>query len=120
MISDKVEVDAIHNMGAAEVGIQLEGALKLARGGSPVPVDCVRVREYCMHFRLAVVNGQDPFGIGLRLWDGFAEGNVSVGRDDQVILCQSEVNQRIVGILLDGWPKIIPPLFLVSSVRLSQ
>src|ERR1700674_71024 len=41
-ISEIVEVEAIQNMGAAQVGIQFEGTLKFPRGGGPIPVAVVR------------------------------------------------------------------------------
>src|SRR5437016_8686412 len=45
MISEILEVEAVQDMGAAQVWIQLEGALKFPRGGSPLPLNVVREPE---------------------------------------------------------------------------
>ena len=78
LISETVEVGAVQDMGAAQVGIQLEGTLKFPRGGSPIPVAVVRNREQRMRFRLRVVECQCPGGIGFHFWVGFTVRNVGV------------------------------------------
>src|SRR5260370_40979541 len=68
-----------------------------------------------MRFCLRVVNGQCPRGVGLRLWDGLAVGNIGVVSEDIVILRQTYIGQRVVGIFLNGLLEIVPPF--VQSLR---
>src|SRR6267142_340114 len=91
MISEINKVEAIQNISAAQVWIQLQGAFKFSSSSRPFPVRIVRDRKQRMSLSLCVVNGQCTPSIRFHFWIGFAVGNVSVVRDYRVIFRQPDV-----------------------------